>query len=425
LDYKKKTVKRTVPKKRKTQQPKSIDKIDMKPAKRKGERVEPVKSETKIKVIKGRKKERERNRIISLAVTAVLLTAVIVFSAITPTGPFEYLQNLFSSFGVGEFPADISGSRFLDAYTEGNLFYTLTDTHAEIVNKSGKTIFSRQHEFNSPALCVSPQRSLIFDRGGRSAFVFNNNDVLHSLTTENEMYCADIGRNGTFAIATKSDGYASQVEVFGKNRKSKFIWYSSNDLINNVLVSDNGRMIAVATLNVSSGKYVSKLRVFNFSSAEPIYTVEYDDSLIYSLECVSGSSFAVSHNKGIDVIKWKKGTKTELASEYSLEFLRLKKGSWILKVCGNKSGSVISVYNKKGEVLGQFEFAADITDITYRDETVCILSDGYLYFYGLDGKELGNKINLSGFDRIFTLSDDSVIASGNFGIDKFKIEKGE
>lgn len=423
MEYKKKPVKNTLKTKQKKKTPPvGNDDVVMKSYRQKGT---DKRSNAPIKVIKGRRQEKRQRRMISAVAVCVVLLAIVIFSALTPTGPFEYLHNAFSSFGSGSYPAAISGSRFSDAYQQGSLMYLLTDTHAEVLNKSGKKLFSRQHEFNSPAISVSPQRALIFDRGGRSAFVFNNNDVLHSFELENEIYCADIGRNGTVAFGTKSSGYVSQVEVFDKNKKSKFIWYSSNDLVNNVAVSDNGKMVAVSTVNVSGGEYYSKVSVFNFSSADPVYTVEYSGSLIYSLDCVSGSSFAVAFDGGVDHISWKKGTKTECRSEYSLKIFRSRKNAFSLTVCGNKAGNIVTVYSKKAQKLASFEIASDITDITYCKEKVYILSDSYLYIYGLDGKQIGEKVNLSGYDRIFAYSDNSVIAVGNFGIDRIKVDKGE
>ena len=382
-----------------------------------------VNSKEALNVILGRREENRRKRIFILSFIALLLIAVLIFCLSTPTGPFEYLQTSFKMMGSGNLPAAVSGSEIINIHNIGSQTFVLTDTHAEIFSDSGKKVLSRQHEFNSPALCVSEQRAIIFDRGGKSAFVFNCNDVLHEYSLEHDIYCADIGRNGTVAIATKSSGYASQVEVFDKSQKSKFTWYSSTALINDVAVSNNGKMIAVATVDVSSGGYKSKVSVFKFTSASPVYTFEYDGELIYSLDCISGSHFSVTTSEGIDYIKWAKGIRERYENEYSLSLYRYNKNSLNVTVTGNKSSSIITVYSKKGAKKAEFSFGGAVSDISATSKRIYILSDGYLHTLDYNGNVIVEKINVSGYSRIVAIGDKDAMVIGNYGIDKINATK--
>lgn len=379
----------------------------------------PNKDNGGIRVLMGTKAVKQRKRIIVFSIVCLLLFAVVLFSALTPTGPFEFLENTVKSAGKGSFPASVSGSELLNAYSVGSLTYTLTDTHAEVYNSSGKQLFSRQHEFNLPSLAVSPQRAIIYDRGGKELFVYNHSDVIYDITTEQEIYCADIGRNGTVAYASRSTGYASEVHVLNKNNKLRFIWYSANETVNNVAVSENGRRVAVSTVDVSGGEYRSKIYVFKYSSAEPLYTLEYNNSVIYSLKTLSGSLFSVVTDGSVDFIKWKNGEKTENVNPYTLNIFTVQNGKTVCAY-GSGAGNSISVFAKNGKKLADFAFEGTVSDVSVYKSSVFLLSDGYLYCCDFSGNILG-KVNASGYSRIFADGERSAVTAGNFGLNKFII----
>lgn len=426
MEYRKKTSKKNPPKsasKRKrnlnnfsTVSKKTTTKSDNIKMHRKGERAT---SNQDIKLVMGKKEQRQLRRFISLGIVCVLLLAVVLFSALTPTGPFEYLQNKFYSIGNGSFPASISGSELKNAYSVNSLLYSLSDTHAEIFNNSGKQLFSRQHEFNSPALSVSSQRALVYDIGGKNVYVFNHSDVISDIKSEYDIYCAAIGHNGTVAIASKSKGYASQVQVLSKNNKEKFVWYSSNEIVNNIAVSNNGRRVAVSTIDSSGGKFRSKLYVFKYSSADPIYEFTYEDAVVYSINSVSNGYFCAVTNKSVDFIKWRNGQRKTNESSLTIKLFRKFDNKKSIAVLGNKLNNSIVLYNAKGEKQAEFEFSGVVSDVSLGKKNIYIMSDGYLYSVDLEGNVLFDKINVSSYSRIFALGDDSVVAAGNFGINKF------
>ncbi len=430
-EYKKKTVKKRTTKKvtrpvtKKPLRDRNDD-IVMRPMTRKPHTETPKKTahrktENGMRVILGTKFLKQKKRIITFSIVLVLLVAVVIFSALTPTGPFEYFKNKLLSLGNGSYPASISGNELINANSADSLTYTLTDTHAEIYNKSGKQLFSRQHEFNSPSLSVSSQRALIYDRGGKQLYIYNHSDVVHDIKVKNDIYCAAIGRNGAFAVATKSTGYASQVTVYNKNAKTKFIWYSSDELINAVALSNNGRRIAVSTVNVVGGQYKSKVYVFKFSNPNPLFTLEYDD-VVYSLETVSSSRFVVVTNSSVDYVKWNKGDKLQIENKYSLNVFRHRVGSVCAVVTGNNSSNNILVLNKRGKQLSKFDFDGPVSDITVYNKTIFVLSDCYLFAFDFEGKQLSPMENLSSYHRVFALDKKSVVALGNFGLDKISID---
>ncbi len=375
----------------------------------------------KLKLLMGKKGQIQKKRIFIYAVCFLLALSVLLFVVLTPTGPFEYIENKINAMGSGSFPKSIEGSELYDAYASGSVIYTLSDTNAEIYNFSGKQIFSRQHDFNAPMLSTSSQRALLYDAGGKNIYVYNYGDVVDEIKTKREIYCADISRNGTIAIATKSDSYASEVQVLSKGGSVKFIWYSATEIINNVALSNNGKRLAVSTVDTSGGNFKSKVYIFKYSSAEPVHVFSYDDTVVYSLNTVSSKRFSVVTDKTVDFIKWKGGARNQSVNTYSLNLYRIC-GSKNIAVRGNKSNNTITVFSSTGKTVAEFEFLGAVNDVSYKSGRIFVLSDGYLYTLDKTGKSVYDKVNLSGFSRIFAEDSNTVVAAGNFGFDKFNLK---
>ena len=50
------------------------------------------------------------------------------------------------------------------------------------------------------------------------------------------------------------------------------------------MVNSNGNKIAVSTLSAVSGQYESKVLILDFESANALYTLDLDKSIVLSLE---------------------------------------------------------------------------------------------------------------------------------------------
>ena len=404
----KSTIKFSAPKQKNTHKPSE---------KKKSSRKLPAFATNGLRLLKGKKGQIQKKRIIMLSLIFLLILGIVLFCVLTPTGPFEYIENEIRTWGSGSFPKTLSGSELYDAYSIGSVIYTLSDTHAEIYSDSGKHIFSRQHDFNSPVLSVSSQRGLIYDAGGKTAYVYNYGEVVDEIKTKNEIYCAEICRNGTVAIATKSQGYASEVQVIERGGDVEFTWYSANEIVNDVSLSDDGERLAVATVDTSGGKFKSKVYVFKYSSAQPIYEFTYENSIVRAVNTLSSKYFSIVTDNTIDFVTWKNGNRNQHSNAYSLNLYRVC-GENNIAVLGNKSNNTITVFGSSGNTVAEVEFLGAVSDIYYYDGIIYVLSDGYLYTLNSNGDNIFNKINLSGYSRIFAIDYNAVVAIGNFGLDK-------
>ena len=423
-DYKKKKVNRLrgAPRPKKTKHsamPENEDIVMTRtPAKR---RSTPKKAEnplTNMRVVNGNKLLRKRRLSISFSAVAVAAVIALVLHLILPVGIFENVQNLSALIGSGSYPAEINSTEVLNAVSRGNYYYVLTDTRLNAYSNGGKEIYSYSHGFENPVLKTSTTRAMIFSQGGNEAYIYNLANIKSTISTEKEIITANISDSGTYALVTRSDSYASVVSVYNKNNKLVYEWYSSEDTVNNVAISPNGKKIAVSAFNATSGDYSAKLSVLTFDSATPEYTESYSGLPVYGIEAVSNARFSVITENGIQFIKWSNFKKDEYKNDYSASMFRSSSGGSVavFNRSSDKTDNRIAVFNSKGGLKGEFEFKGIISDIEIKGGHIYCISDTYAYLLSENGEVLRKaecgfgavRISVTGTNSVAVITDNQI-----------------
>ena len=249
-------------------------------------------------------------------------------------------------------------------------------------------------------------------------------DVVKETEFEGKILNADISRNASYVVAATSDSYSSVVSVFDKKHKLVYEWYSAEESVNNVTVSPNGKKIAVSTLSAIGGKLSSKLYVFNFESANPLYTYDYGDSLVYTLDNTASGGFSVITSSGLDYITWSKYKRTDYTNQLELSMFRTNKNGTVLVYnrSSNKSDNRIVVFSKKGEKLSEFDFDGNLSDIQLNRNHIYCISDTNVSLYSKDGELLRTAKCDFGVVKLAVLSGYSVAAISNDEVSRLEIE---
>lgn len=382
--------------------------------------------ENDIRVVRGAKYKNKQKTKFFVSVLAFVCLICIVLSLVLPVGLYENIVNATALIGHGSYPIDISGSTVLNSTSCGQYYYVLTDTNISSYSNNGKIILNELHGFANPIMSVSDTRVLVYDQGGKVAYVYNLSGKIHTIEAEEEIITASISRDGTFAVATHSDSYTSVVTVYDKNAKQVFAWNSAKDVINNVLVNPAGNKLAVTTLGAVSGQYISKLLILNFESADPLHTVELGSSLALSL---------VNTGKGISVvcadkykfIHWSKFTSGEVAVEGEINLFRSSKNGVLLTFnrANNRSDNTVVLISNKGEKISDFKLQSNIIDIQYNKGRVYLVSDKTVNIYDKNGNKLRYDNCEYGVNKISVISSNAIATITDSEIIKNDIEKGE
>lgn len=343
-----------------------------------------------LSVVLGNKLRARRKRLITLLISFVVILAVVLFSVLTPTGPFEKISNTVALIGKGSFPISVIGTEVKSLQTVGSKVFLLSNSHFTAYNTAGKPLIEFQHNFSNPVLETSAERCLVYNRESTGFMISNNSRKLYEQETEYPIFCADLADCGSVAFATKASGYAAQVQVFARGMKRRFSWYLVDGLISDVALSENGKYLAVSVLKVKGGVFSSEIHVFRTDSEKELFTLALDGESAVKLETLSNTCFACVTNENISLIEWSSGAQTKADSK-QLSPAFFKTGSHgALAVFSENSLAVIACYGVDGKKLSEFEYQGLIDDISVFGNTVYIQKGTQITALDRNGNLLGN-----------------------------------
>ncbi len=367
-------------------------------------------------VIKGNKPVLQKKRIISVCITLIVLLSVFIFCVTSPTGPIERITNAFSLIGGGELPTTLSGTNVLSFKTSNQKAYALTNSHLCGYTYSGKEFLEIQHGFSNPVLETSKERVLIYNRESNKFIIANNSNTVFEQTVDQTIFCADISDNSSVVFVTASPTYAAQITVYNKNMKQYYTWYLAEGLVSDITLSDNGKYIAVSTLTISGGQFVSKVYCLDTDEKEPIFTKELSDESVLTVESISSACFAYISNKNVTFLNWKSGEKISDSSGFlSPSYFDIQDG-YILTTFSEANRFDIVLYNKSGEKKHQLVFNGIIDDISVFDELIYILSGSQIHILDFSG-DVKEIINLESKPDYILGVEKGIISINNISVD--------
>ncbi len=355
----------------------------------KGDNSDNKTSKSNLELVKGSRKKKLIIRIVVYSLIVALIITILVINYLTPTGLVEKLQNDYAASGKGEYPINIYAQNPNELISNCEVSLILNNTYFEVYNKDGKLINAASHGMFEPELKVSEARFLLFDRDRYSVKVYNYSNELYERTFEKNIYCADIGRDGTFAVVTSSDTHNNTVSVFNKNNEQVYTWNSADNYIVDVAVSNDGDSIALCLVDALSGSFVSKVYILEYDSATPVWKAEIN-TFVSSITSVNEKYFLLTGVDAAYTVDWEGGYR-----EHEISGVVRCYNTDITKNCvyafgreDNEHDNSIVIIGEDGSKYSEFEFSAPISDIAVNGEKIAVLSSDTVYVYDLDGTAL-------------------------------------
>ena len=378
-----------------------------------------------LRVINGKKQAKKLRRIVFVSIILVVTIVLFTVSLLSPTGLKELYGNFTATFTFkNQFPIELSGTETYSASTDNHYFYLLSDTDVSVISNNGKMAFKDSHGFSNPVLSKSESRCLIYDQNGNGVKIYNAKGCIITQNTKFAIYSADISRDGTFAVATRSDKFTSQVSVYNKKGEFLYEWMCPEESITAVAVAPNGKSIAVGTVNVTNGEFSSSVYVLKFDSADPIFTKKYDGSFLYSINSDSRKNFTVVFENKCDIISWKNQSTLQYSSEYDVNFVKSNRRYTVIASSReNDDGNYkFSIYANSKKLKKNFSFNGQVDDFCIKSNKIFILSGNTVYLINSDGNVAKKGDSGFGTIKIVPVSSDSCLAIGHNSITKIALQ---
>lgn len=361
-------------------------------------------------------------------ICVILIATYLITLSIHPIGVIEYIKSTYTSVGYGKgYDIDINNARPLYTLSDDDRYFVVSSNYVNCYNRNGKTIFEKNHSLSEPVVKFSETRYLLYGQGERNLQVNSFSNTLYSHNFSSGIITAAISDSGVFAVATKSDGYSSSVAVYNKNNEKIFEWFSSDETVNTLALASNGKSIAVSTIKVEKGKYISSFYVLKFNSADPVFKKTYTDNVIYQLIPTNNTTYCLVFADNIEFVNYKSEKAVTNKSDYSVSIVKQIDGKIIAvrTVAANHDESLIEIYNQNGKIKSSFKVNIYITDFSYSSNKIYVLGLHDIYKYNSKGKlDLQTKAD---YDVLFieAVSANSVACIRNSLIDKYELKQTE
>ena len=228
---------------------------------------------------------RKRNRkragkafVLILAILALTVVLSLMFSTRSEYGMDSFLD-LFQQ-GEG-YPVEAPSGKSKGMSELDGLLCVTSDSSLLMYNARGAEIYNVKHQMADPQSSIRDNMLLMFDQGAKSYALYQKNVPLADGHTDYVIYTGAVSSKGTFALATRSEDYLSQVRVYSKNGVEKYTWNYSDKIISAVALSPSGNKMAVSGLYTEDGTIKSQLLLYN--DGELVDTRDFDNALICSL----------------------------------------------------------------------------------------------------------------------------------------------
>lgn len=360
---------------------------------------------------------------ISGVLVALLITYIVLVS-LHPVGVSEFFADRYATLGTGEgYNVSIEEGKPQYTVSADGRYFLITDTAVNCYNQSGKTIFSRSHSYSEPVLKFGDTRYILYGQGENEVSLSTMKETLFTNKFDNGIICANISKAGGYAVATKADGYDSSVSVFDKNNKKIYEWFSPDETINNVAVSDNGKYVMISTISVVDGTFVSSFYVLDFKRSDPIFECKYENLAVYQLYAIGNDRCAVVSEGKLEFINYINNETKKFESEYSISMVKMVGNRFvsISSIASNQEESIVEVYSLKGEQLSRFTVNSFVNDFAFKSDKIYILGLSKVMKYDTEGKLLASTPVDYDSMYIENVNDNEIACVKNTTIDKYKL----
>lgn len=227
---------------------------------------------------KQKKKRARRGALLIVLVLVATLALSLLYRSRSDYGLSSF-ADLFQS-GSG-FPVQAPGGKNLGMYNVDGLLTVVTDTDLTMYNQKGGVSYQVKHKMTRPQADIRGELLLLFDQGSHSYTLYQKNQALVDAQTEEALYTGAVSARGTFALATHSEDYLSQVTVYDRSGRVQYSWNYADKLVSALALSPSGDKLAVCGLFTEEGTLKTQLLLYD--QGQLVDSRNFDNAIICDL----------------------------------------------------------------------------------------------------------------------------------------------
>lgn len=251
------------------------------------------------------------------------------------------------------------------------------DGEIKLFTSTGRATMIQGSEFTNPKICASDSTVLIYDQGRRTFKVYNSFVSIYSETLDYPISSAHMAPDGSFCIVTKSDSYGSVVRVYDNKQRLESEFHR-NDYIISVAMSQNGKTLAVVSLDSAEGKSIATLTVLERGKSKTKSSAEITDFLPYIATFTDNDRVAIIGSDSAYVYNLNGNCQSSYEYSGRLVDMSVSDSGYALLFSDVTVDSdyTLSVFGSNGNHVGSYKVRGRVTDIALNGNFAYLLADG-------------------------------------------------
>ncbi len=334
---------------------------------------------------KQKKQQSRRKRWI--VIVCILLAAALIagIAAILPAGT---ISRLFDG-GDSHFPVSLTGEQPTDVCMMENGFVVLSKSSLTLYHMDGTVRTEQFHGYTNPVICEQNGVLLLYDRGGTSFFTMNSSGDISEQKTDFSVLCGQIAKDGSVAIATTHDQYASYVQVYDNKLTLKYWFGAASDTFSSLAFSSDSRYLSACAIDTSEGLFCADIYQLDTQTESDATVQTVLDLLPLSITYLDTQTIAVVGKDAVAVIE---NGKEPVRYEYEGELTQMScelPGVVTVVTEVQKNGiSSITTIGKEGTATASVEIEDTPVDLDISKNQLVFLGNEAVYL-------LNNQLNIT------------------------------
>lgn len=334
-----------------------------------------------------------------LLVLVLLALGTFVFTnreALAPANIKNWFQQNLLGYSEGDgYPVSFPGTAvdYNNFVLSNGCPAVVSDTSFAMYRSGGAQLAAVQHGFSSPTLQSSGNRFLLLNLGGKKYMTGDGGLSASPASYDFSIYGGAIASNGSFAILSGAQGYASMATVFDSRGERLFQWASQNYLLSACSLSENGQQLAAAGFAAQNGDLISQVSLFSITSDSPTAVFTLPNSLPKSIDILQNGSLFFIGDRSAAVLNPENGQQTAYdyhGAALSCSAFRAELGGAIaLSSSGGRNASVIFLA-ADASVYSVAKFSDPVLSLDLNSDGILILSGGRLALLDENGTVLSS-----------------------------------
>ena len=317
-----------------------------------------------------RKEKNIKNLKRSLSLTLALLVIIIAALAGLKIAQKTAAGEETSKAQTGSFPVSFSTNDIRDVRVMDKTLVVLTKKFVTALNSSGKILWENPISFGDPAVTVSRNYTVVFDRLSNKYAIIDKNGKMTDRKSDisGQIFNIRVTDSGQVLLALKSDNSSSLVCLQDKKGENKLIWSCTQEYVTDLALSPDSKTVFCSGIGASGGELYTKVYALTVKNGhEKSYTLPFASGInIYFFDSSKDEIALInSHETKSKLIHWSMDSKGNIAV--------------VTDSTGDISENTLTVYNSKAEEKYSLSLDDSVEDIfVSEDEALVLYSDSVL-----------------------------------------------